>query len=108
MLVLEHSRVEVVVLLNKLAYLKDEACKNSNSSPSGETFCSKKRNVALVFALLEKIISLISNAASEDEEEVVVDENTCVKVIKGLDETIGVVLEYLQDAKEHGERKLGI
>lgn len=26
-------------------------------------------------------------------------------MIKGLDETIGVVLEYLQDAKEHGERK---
>ncbi|KAK9923389.1 hypothetical protein M0R45_031811 [Rubus argutus] len=69
LLILEHSRVEAAVLMNDLANLKDEACKNSNSSPTGETFYSKKRNVALVFSLLEKIISLISNAASEDEEE---------------------------------------
>lgn len=28
-----------------------------------------------------------------------IDENTVSKVIKGLNETIGVALEYLQDAK---------
>lgn len=29
----------------------------------------------------------------------IIDESTFMKVIKGLNETIGVVLEYLQDAK---------
>ncbi|KAM5579141.1 hypothetical protein ABKV19_009094 [Rosa sericea] len=105
LLVLEHSRVEVAVLLKALAYLRNEASKNSKSSPTGETVCSKKRNVALLFSLVEKIINLMSNAvASENKEEVLVDENTCVKMIDGLNETIGVVLEYLRDAKEQGER----
>ncbi|XP_062023911.1 uncharacterized protein LOC133740076 [Rosa rugosa] len=106
LLVLEQSRVEVAVLLKALAYLRNEASKNSKSSPTSETVCSKKRNVSLLFSLVEKIINLMSNAvASENKEEVLVDENTCVKMIDGLNETIGVVLEYLQDAKEHGERK---
>ncbi|CAL8997016.1 unnamed protein product [Prunus brigantina] len=100
-LVLEQSRVEVAVLLNELAQLKDEASKRS-SAPA-ETIVSKKRNVAIAFSLLERIISLISNA-SENEGDII-DENTFMKVIKGLNETIGVVLEYLQDAKEHGQRK---
>ncbi|ONI34530.1 hypothetical protein PRUPE_1G485900 [Prunus persica] len=100
-LVLEQSRVEVAVLLNELAQLKDEASKRS-SAPA-ETIVSKKRDVAIAFSLLEKIISLISNA-SENEGDII-DENTFMKVIKGLNETIGVVLEYLQDAKEHGQRK---
>ncbi|KAJ6673946.1 NEUROCHONDRIN [Salix viminalis] len=30
---------------------------------------------------------------------------TLIKVINGLNETINVVLEYLQDAKEHGQKK---
>lgn len=64
MLVLEQSRVEVAVLLNELAQLKDEASKRS-SAPA-ETIVSKKRDVAIAFSLLEKIISLISNA-SENE-----------------------------------------
>lgn len=64
MLVLEQSRVEVAVLLNELAYLKDEASKKS--SPTAESILLKKRNVAIAFSLLEKIINLISNA-SENE-----------------------------------------
>lgn len=64
MLVLEQSRVEVAVLLNELAQLKDEASKKSTAP--AETICLKKRNVAIAFSLLEKIVSLISNA-SENE-----------------------------------------
>lgn len=30
---------------------------------------------------------------------------TITKVIKGLNETIDEVVEYLHDAKEHGQRK---
>ncbi|XP_068345246.1 uncharacterized protein [Pyrus communis] len=100
-LVLEQSRVEVAVLLNELAQLKDEASKKSTAP--AETICLKKRNVAIAFSLLEKIISLISNASENEGDPI--DENTCMTVIKGLNETIGVVLEYLQDAREHGQRK---
>ncbi|KAM5564397.1 hypothetical protein ABKV19_018805 [Rosa sericea] len=100
-LVLEQSRVEVAVLLNELAYLKDEASKKS--SPAAETILLKKRNVAIAFSLLERIINLISNA-SENEGDLI-HENTLSMVINGLNETIGVVLEYLQDAKEHEQRK---
>ncbi|PRQ26677.1 putative neurochondrin [Rosa chinensis] len=100
-LVLEQSRVEVAVLLNELAYLKDEASKKS--SPAAETIFLKKRNVAIAFSILEKIINLISNA-SENEGDLI-HENTLSMVINGLNETIGVVLEYLQDAKEHEQRK---
>ncbi|KAL6144644.1 hypothetical protein ACLB2K_055335 [Fragaria x ananassa] len=106
MLVLEQLRVEVGVLLNALTYLRNEARKNLESSLIGETVCSKQRNVAVLFSLVEKIINLMSNVvASENKEEVLVDdEDTCVKMINGLNETNGVVLEYLRDAKEHGGR----
>ncbi|KAL6212025.1 hypothetical protein ACLB2K_017248 [Fragaria x ananassa] len=100
-LMLEQSRVEVAVLLNELAYLKDEASKKS--SPTAETILLKKRNVAIAFSLLEEIVTFISDA-SENEGDLI-NENTYSLVINGLNETIGVVLEYLQDAKEHEQRK---
>ncbi|KAE8649409.1 hypothetical protein Csa_023063 [Cucumis sativus] len=34
-----------------------------------------------------------------------INENTLMKVIRGLNKSTGVVLEYLQEAKEHGHRK---
>ncbi|KAH9798938.1 neurochondrin [Citrus sinensis] len=102
LLVLESSRVEIAVLLNELAYLKYEASKNTSST--AESFFSKQRNVAIAFSLVEKIIRLISNIA--ESEGGLIDDNTFMKVMNGLNETIGVVLEYLQDAKEH-ERKKG-
>ena len=60
MLVLEQSRVEVAVLLNELAYLKYEAPKDT--SVTAEAILSKRRNVAVAYSLIEKIIKLISNA----------------------------------------------
>ncbi|XP_024023601.1 neurochondrin [Morus notabilis] len=101
LLVLGQSRVEVAVLLNELAYLKYEASKSSSSFD--ETIHLKQRNVAIAFSLVEKIIKLISNL-SENEGDLL-DDSTSTKVIKGLNETIDVVLEYLRDAKEHGQRK---
>ncbi|KAF8393093.1 hypothetical protein HHK36_021334 [Tetracentron sinense] len=101
LLVLESSRVEVSVLLNELAYLKYEASKSS--SATSETILLKQRNLAVAFSLLEKIIKLISNVSGD--EGILISESTSIKVINGLNETIGVVLEYLQDAKDHGQRK---
>ncbi|XP_038899673.1 neurochondrin isoform X2 [Benincasa hispida] len=99
-LVLEQSRVEIAVMLNELAYTKYEASKNSSLK---EDIILKQRNVAIAFSLVEKIIKLISNV-SEDQGDLI-NENTLMRVIRGLNETTGVVLEYLQDAKEHGQRK---
>ncbi|KAL5786001.1 hypothetical protein ACOSQ2_008393 [Xanthoceras sorbifolium] len=101
LLVLESSRVEIAVLLNELAYLKYEASKNTSST--AESVQLKQRNVAIAFSLVEKIIKLISNIDGNEGD--VIDESTFIKVINGLNETIGVVLEYLQDAKEHGQKK---
>lgn len=101
LLVLEQSRVEVAVLLNELAYLKYEASKSSSSLD--ETICLKQRNIATAFSLMEKIIKLISNFG--ENEGNFIDDGTSTKVINGLNETVGVVLEYLKDAKEHGRRK---
>ncbi|MBA0694158.1 hypothetical protein Goari_004479 [Gossypium aridum] len=100
LLVLESSRVEVAVLLNELAYSKYEASKSSSST--AETIISKQQKVTIVFSLVEKIIKLISNIG--ETEGHLLDENTFIKAINGLNETIGVVLEYLQDAKEHGQK----
>ncbi|KAK2659665.1 hypothetical protein Ddye_006198 [Dipteronia dyeriana] len=101
LLVLESSRVEIAVLLNKLAYLKYEASQNTSST--AENVHLNQQNVAIAFSLVEKIIKLISNIDGNEGD--VIDESTFTKVINGLNETIGVVLEYLQDAKEHGKKR---
>ncbi|KAK3003109.1 hypothetical protein RJ639_019791, partial [Escallonia herrerae] len=105
LLVLESSRVEVAVLLNELGYLKYEASKDSASN--AEAIFSKQRNLGVAFSLVEKIIKIISRFSGEDESHTanIISERTFTKIISGLDETIGVVLEYLQDAKVHGEKK---
>ncbi|KAG2691426.1 hypothetical protein I3760_08G008400 [Carya illinoinensis] len=101
LLVLEQSRVEVAVLLNELAYLKFEASKSCSSI--AEKILLKQRNVAIAFSLMEKIIKLISDTGGNEGDSI--DESTLTNVIRALNETISVVLEYLQDAKEHGQRK---
>ncbi|CAK8568578.1 unnamed protein product [Lathyrus sativus] len=101
LLVLEQSRVEIAVLLNELAYLKYEA--PQDTSATGEAYSLKQRNVAVAYSLVEKIIKLISNVG--ENEGTLLDEGTLTKLILQLNETIAVVLEYLEDAKEHGQRK---
>ncbi|KAG9456174.1 hypothetical protein H6P81_000682 [Aristolochia fimbriata] len=96
-LVLESSRVEVAVLLNELAYLKFEA------STSTECIPMKKQNLAISFSLIEKIIRLISNV--HEAKDKLISDNTGMKVISGLNETVGVVLDFLKDAKDHGQKR---
>ncbi|XP_076957663.1 uncharacterized protein LOC143633198 [Bidens hawaiensis] len=99
LLVLETSRVEIAVLLNELAYLRYE----SKEALDAETVILKQRNLAIAFSLVEKIIKLISSFA-EDEGNII-SEKMFMKIINGLNETIGVILEYLRDAKDHGQYK---
>ncbi|XP_029125303.1 neurochondrin isoform X2 [Cajanus cajan] len=99
LLVLEQSRVEIAVLLNELAYLKYEA--PQDTSATAEAIFSKQHNVAVAFSLVEKIIKLISNVDDGNP----LDEGTLTKLILQLNETIAVVLEYLEDAKEHRQNK---
>ncbi|CAA0841969.1 neurochondrin family protein [Striga hermonthica] len=104
LLVLETSRVEIAVVLNELAYLKYEA--SENSSRSSEAFTLKLRNLGIAFSLIEKIIELVSNLENEESNIAsLISESTSIKIITGLNETIGLVLDYLQDAKDHGVRK---
>ncbi|CAI9771476.1 unnamed protein product [Fraxinus pennsylvanica] len=103
LLVLESSRVEIAVLLNELAYLKYEASETSDA----ETFVVKQRNLGVAFSLVEKIIKLISKLGESEElnSNSIISESTFMKIISGLNETVGVVLDYLQDAKEHRQKK---
>lgn len=100
LLVLETARVEVAVLLNELAYSKYEA---SKSSATDEAFILKQRNLAITFSLIEKIIKLISHASEAEGSPI--NESTLTKAIVGLNETISLVLDFLQDSKEHGQRR---
>jgi len=61
LLVLESARVEIAVLLNEVSYIKYEA-----SSSKDEELDLKRRNLAIAFSLVERIIKLISNLG-EDE-----------------------------------------
>ncbi|KAK7393742.1 hypothetical protein VNO78_22306 [Psophocarpus tetragonolobus] len=101
LLVLEQSRVEIAVLLNELAYLKYEA--PQDTSATAEAIFSKRYNVAVAYSLVEKIIKLISNVEGSDGN--LLDEGMLTKLIIQLNETIIVVLEYLEDAKEHRHKK---
>ncbi|KAI3996661.1 hypothetical protein MKX01_009493 [Papaver californicum] len=103
LLVLESSRVEVAVLLNEIAYMKYE----ENQSVRGEVISLKLRNLAVAFSLIEKTIKLVSSVCGDEEANAgsPISERTLGKVFAGLTETIGVVLEFLQDAKDHGQRK---
>ncbi|XP_011626379.1 neurochondrin [Amborella trichopoda] len=100
LLVLEFSRIEVAVLLNELAYLKYEASKNTSTV---ESILLKQRTLATAYSLIERITKLISDEA--EDAELNLSEATLMKAVAGLTETIGVVIDYLQDAKEHGHRK---
>ncbi|VFQ66784.1 unnamed protein product [Cuscuta campestris] len=101
LLVLESSRVEIAVLLNDIAYLKYEA--SNKTSPTIESIFLKSRHLAVAFALVEKIIKLVSVISEEGGN--LIEDNTFMKVINGLNETINLVLEYLQDARDHGQKK---
>ncbi|KAK9098445.1 hypothetical protein Syun_025490 [Stephania yunnanensis] len=101
LLLLESSRVEVAVLLNELAYLKYEAASSSSSTP--EAIPLKQRNLAITFSLIERIIKLVSNLSDTKGDSI--GERTIIKVIAGLNETVDVVLEFLKDAKDHGQKK---
>ncbi|CAJ1966990.1 unnamed protein product [Sphenostylis stenocarpa] len=102
LLVLEQSRVEIAVLLNELAYLKYEA--PQDTSATAQAIFSKRHNVAVAYSLVEKIIKLISNVEETDGD--LLDEGTLTKLILQLNETIMVVLEYLEDAKIEGCKAL--
>ncbi|XP_077238016.1 neurochondrin family protein [Tasmannia lanceolata] len=101
LLVLESARVEVAVLLNEVAYLRYEASKSSSTTAG--TILLKQRDLAISFSLIEKIIKLISNLCGAEDSPI--SESTSIKLIAGLNETAGVVLDFLQDAKDHGQKK---
>lgn len=105
LLVLESSRVEIAVLLNELAYFRDAASRSS--SPNADTIPLKKRNLGIVYSLVEKVIKLVAKFGEDETLQLDsgISESTFTKILSGLNETIGVVLEYLEDAKDHNQNK---
>ncbi|KAL0291028.1 UNVERIFIED_CONTAM: Neurochondrin [Sesamum angustifolium] len=112
LLVLESSRVEIAVILNELAYLKYEVSKNC--PPNAETFLAKLRNLGVCIHWWKELSNSSQNLVkmkltwqlfAESNATSIISESTFTKIIGGLNETIDVVLDYLQDAKDHGERK---
>eukprot|EP01018_Ginkgo_biloba_P002063 Gb_26598 [translate_table: standard] len=101
LLVLETSRVEIDVILNELARLKFES--NNGVASSSEEITLKQRNLANAYALIENIIKLISNAAEKQDNSI--SETSMVKAMTALNESVGVVFDFLQDAKDHGITK---
>uniref|UniRef100_A0ACD5ZEK4 Uncharacterized protein n=1 Tax=Avena sativa TaxID=4498 RepID=A0ACD5ZEK4_AVESA len=100
LLVLESARVEVAVLLNEIAFSKYES---SKSSQTDDAISHKQRNLAILFSLIERIIKMISDASSgEGEPSQTIQERTIMQAITGLNETISLVLDFLQDAKNFG------
>nr|XP_043611349.1 neurochondrin [Erigeron canadensis] len=98
LLVLESSRVEIAVLLNDLAYLKYEKSKDLLDV---ETIIVKQRNLGISYSLVEKTIKLISSVAEDGGN--IISDTMFTKLITGLNETVGLILEYLRDAKDHGK-----
>ncbi|PKA47464.1 hypothetical protein AXF42_Ash020193 [Apostasia shenzhenica] len=96
LLVLESARVEVAVFLNELAFLKYESSKSSSTT---ESIISKQHNLGLLFSLMEKIIKLISSSCTVDGT--LISEEVAAQMISGINETIILVLDFLQDAKDH-------
>lgn len=103
LVVLESSRVEMAILLNELAHLRDESSKGSSSST--DIILQKQRNVGITFSLVEKIIKILSELSEDEDSNAIISETMFMKIMKQLNETINVVLEYIEDAKEHGARK---
>ncbi|KAH9301029.1 hypothetical protein KI387_012612, partial [Taxus chinensis] len=100
-LVLETTRVEVSVLINELARLKFEYSNNGISSLEEVTI--RQRNLANCYALVENIIRLISNACERQDNYI--SESSMIKATIALNETVGVVIDFLLDAKAHDMTK---
>lgn len=105
LLVLGTSRVEIAVLLNELARLRDEASKSH--SLNAEVIHMKQRNLAICYSLVEKVIKLVSKFGGDEDlhPDATISDSTLTMIISGLNETISVVLDYLEDVKDHGENK---
>ncbi|XP_059063256.1 uncharacterized protein LOC131071776 isoform X2 [Cryptomeria japonica] len=101
LLVLETARVEVAVLINELARLKFESSNSRDSSLEEATI--RQRRLANCYALVENIIRLISNACERQDNYI--SESTMVKATVALNETVGVIIDFLWDAKVHDMTK---
>lgn len=97
LLVLETSRVEIGVLLNELAHFKFDSSNGVCSNLEDATI--RQKDLANVYALMEDIIKLLSNAC--DKQDKCISESSMVKAMTALDESVGFIFDFLLDAKAH-------
>uniref|UniRef100_A0A7N0SV71 Neurochondrin-like protein n=1 Tax=Kalanchoe fedtschenkoi TaxID=63787 RepID=A0A7N0SV71_KALFE len=104
-LILECSRTELHVLLSEIAFLKHQA---NSRTQSMDTMQLKLRSLETCFYLVERIIILIPNFRCIEglDDTGISGESAFGKFISDLNETAGVLLVYLQNAKR-SKRKRG-
>ncbi|CAI9091886.1 OLC1v1026990C1 [Oldenlandia corymbosa var. corymbosa] len=115
-ILLENCRVEIVCLLNDFAYLRFEASKSTcASSVVMEAMTSMCKDLSMLLYLVRAVMELISNKSGDggahedlhDPDAAPTSSDYCIltKITSALEETILFVLNYLGDAKEHGQNR---
>jgi hypothetical protein len=94
MLVVETVRIETAVLLNEVA-------RKTFDSGGGETdqvaeSAGKQQGLATYLALLEHVINVV---VDQQDASGKLKESTMEKAVTALNEVVGLVLEFLEDAQ---------
>jgi hypothetical protein len=98
LLILETLRVETAVLLNEVARIVFDNSGGTLVAQNPEA-AMKQRQLATFFFLLEHIMNVV---AEQQDAGGNLGELAMEKAIVALDEVVGVILEFLEDAHEHG------
>ncbi|XP_024533049.1 neurochondrin isoform X1 [Selaginella moellendorffii] len=88
-LVVESLRVEIPIVLGDVLHV--------SSSSSGQDI-EKQRSLAVYYSLVENII----NFTSQEEASIKVNASSLQKIVSALDDIAGILLEYLEAAKDNG------
>ncbi|EFJ14768.1 hypothetical protein SELMODRAFT_423365 [Selaginella moellendorffii] len=88
-LVVESLRVEIPIVLGDVLHV--------SSSSSGWDI-EKQRSLAVYYSLVENII----NFTSQEEASIKVNASSLQKIVSALDDIAGILLEYLEAAKDNG------
>eukprot|EP00249_Psilotum_nudum_P020556 c27756_g1_i3 orf=123-2132(+) len=99
MLLVKTVQIETTVILSEIARLQFHS---SSTNSDTELLSRKQRILATCFALLENIINVIADGS---DETFMMREGIPERAMAALNETICIVLDFLQDAKSNGVTK---
>ncbi|CAM6083214.1 unnamed protein product [Calypogeia fissa] len=104
LLVAETLRVETAVILNEVAQAAFESGESAEaeSSKTAEAASVRQRRLMTCFALLEHVITIV---ATQEDSSKQMQQTTLQKTLVALDEVVGIVLEFLEDAQKHHQNR---